>query len=77
MTISRTEKNKLYFKVNIYKKKSILNYYNQIGFSIERKQKRLERQISYIKERMEEKMIEDAGKDSNTVFIGSKPFNRV
>lgn len=62
----------------IHKKESILKYYSLISFNILRKQKRLVKQINYIKMKSEVKKMDERperkDEDMHTVFIGSKPF---
>ncbi len=68
---------KNYYALYIYKKESILKFYSSIGFSINRKQQRLEEQIGYIKLVEETKMEKEHKKyntEPHTVFIGNKPF---
>ena len=76
--IGNYEAGKMVYILSLYKQKSVLDYYNKIGFSIGRKQRRLEGQVNYIKEKMEDKMTEETSAkvrtEDHTVFVGSKPF---
>ena len=40
---------KNYYSINIYKKESIINFYDYVGFSIYRKQQRLQNQVNLIR----------------------------
>jgi len=70
--------NKLIYVLHIYKMESILKYYFLIGFSIQRKQERLVKQIDYIQTRRKvTKMTEEKPRreeDRNTIFVGARPF---
>lgn len=66
--------NRPFYKLWIHKRENVIKFHSLIGFNINRKQERLEKQINYIKSRSGVTKMIDNIADRNTVFVGDRPF---